>query len=99
MVLLAPAMLVWLTRCRAGLQNRKGAGVLQPDRVLVKLVHKDAVLAISASPIFRVSPYIQFGCMALAASIVPVIDADLLFSPAAVVIALVGLFVLPRVVS
>src|SRR5688500_7568561 len=92
-------MLGWLNQCRAWLQNRKGAGVLQPYRVLVKLFHTDAVLAHSASPIFRVSPYIQFGCMALAASIVPVIETDLLFSPAADVIALVGLFALARVFS
>lgn len=98
-VLVAPAMLGWLNQCRAWLQNRKGAGVLQPYRVLGKLFCKDAVLAHDASPVFRVAPYIQFGCMVLAASIVPVIESDLAFSPAADVIALVGLFALARVFS
>jgi formate hydrogenlyase subunit 4 len=96
-VLLAPAMLGWVNQCRAWLQNRTGAGMLQPYRLLGKLFAKDAVLAHSASPIFRMAPYIQFGCMVLAASIVPVIETDLVFSPAADVIALVGLFALARV--
>ena len=96
-VLIAPAFLGWLNQCRAWLQNRSGAGVLQPYRVLRKLFHKDAVLAHTASPIFRMSPYIQFGCMVLAASIVPVIETDLAFSPAADVIALVGICALARV--
>jgi len=98
-VLLAPAMLGWVNQCRAWLQNRTGPGVLQPYRVLGKLFHKDAVLAHTASPIFRIAPYIQFGCMVLAASIIPVIEADLLLSPAADVIALVGIFALARVFS
>lgn len=96
-VLLAPAMLGWLNQCRAWLQNRSSPGVLQPYRLLAKLFQKDAVLAHNASPIFRVSPYIQFGCMVLAASIVPVIETDLALSPAADVIALVGVFALARV--
>jgi formate hydrogenlyase subunit 4 len=96
-VLLAPAFLGWVSQCRAWLQNRSGPGLLQPYRVLTKLFHKDAVLAQTASPIFRSAPYIQFGCMVLAASIVPVIETDLAFSPAADVIALVGIFALARV--
>jgi formate hydrogenlyase subunit 4 len=67
--------------------------------MLSKLFYKDAVLAKNASPIFRVSPYIQFGCMVLAASIIPVMQTNLAFSPAADVIALVGVFALARVFS
>jgi formate hydrogenlyase subunit 4 len=98
-VLLAPALLGWVNQCRAWLQNRSGAGVLQPYRLLGKLFTKDAVLAHTASPVFRMSPYIQFGCMVLAVSVVPVIATDLAFSPAADVIALVGLLALARVFS
>jgi formate hydrogenlyase subunit 4 len=98
-VLLAPALLGWVNQCRAWLQNRSGAGVLQPYRLLGKLFAKDAVLAHTASPLFRTAPYVQFGCMVLAASIVPVIATDLAFSPAADVIALVGLLALARVFS
>jgi formate hydrogenlyase subunit 4 len=96
-VLLAPLMLGWVNQCRAWLQNRTGPGMLQPYRVLRKLFVKDAVLAHNASPLFRLTPYVVFGCMVLAASIVPVLATDLPFSPAADVIALVGLFALARV--
>lgn len=96
-VLLAPLMLGWVNQCRAWLQNRTGPGMMQPYRVLRKLFVKDAVLAHNASALFRLTPYVVFGCMVLAASIVPVLATDLPFSPAADVIALVGLFALARV--
>jgi formate hydrogenlyase subunit 4 len=96
-VLLAPLMLGWVNQSRAWLQNRTGPGMLQPYRVLRKLFVKDAVLAHNASALFRLTPYVVFGCMVLAASIVPVLATDLPFSPAADVIALVGLFALARV--
>ena len=96
-VVAAPLMLGWVNQCRAWLQNRTGPGWLQPYRVLRKLFLKDAVLAHNASALFRLTPYLVFGCMVLAASIVPVLANDLPFSPAADVIALVGLFALARV--
>jgi formate hydrogenlyase subunit 4 len=96
-VLLAPLMLGWVNQCRAWLQNRSGPGMLQSYRVLRKLFVKDAVLAHNASALFRLTPHVVFGCMVLAASIVPVLATDLPFSPAADVIALVGLFALARV--
>ncbi|MCW5605454.1 MAG: NADH-quinone oxidoreductase subunit H [Burkholderiales bacterium] len=98
-VMLAPLLLGWINQCRAWLQNRSGPGIFQPYRTLRKLFLKDALLAHNASPIFRASPYIQFGCMVLAACIVPVVETNLLFSPAADVIALVGIFALARVFS
>jgi len=98
-ILIAPLMLGWVNQCRAWLQNKSGAGVLQPYRVLAKLFQKDVVLAHGASPLFRSAPYIQFGCMILVASIVPVIETNLLFAPAADVIALVGIFALARIFS
>lgn len=96
-LLLAPLLVGWINQCRAWLQNRSGAGVLQPYRKLVKLFHKDAVLANNASPLFRSTPYILFVSMWLAASLVPVIATDLPLSPAVDVIALVGIFALARV--
>ena len=93
---LAPLLVGWINQCRAWLQNRTGAGVLQPYRVLHKLFNKDAILAEQASPMFRIAPYVQFGCMALVATIVPVLATDLPFAAAADVIALVGLFALAR---
>ena len=96
-VLIAPLLLGWVNQCRAWLQNRSGAGVLQPYRNLIKLFHKDAVLAHNASPLFRFTPYILFAAMWLAAALVPVIATDLPLSPAVDVIALVGIFALARV--
>lgn len=96
-LLLAPLFLGWVNQCRAWLQNRSGAGILQPYRKLLKLFHKDAVLAHNASPLFRFTPYILFVSMWLAASLVPVIAIDLPLSPAVDVIALVGIFALARV--
>jgi formate hydrogenlyase subunit 4 len=96
-VLLAPLLMGWVNQCRAWLQNRSGAGVLQPYRNLAKLFHKDAVLAHNASPLFRAVPYILFACMWLAAALVPVVAVDLPLSPSVDVIALVGIFALARV--
>jgi formate hydrogenlyase subunit 4 len=96
-VLAAPLLTGWVNQCQAWLQNRSGAGLLQPYRVLHKLFHKDAVMAHNASWLFRITPYIVFGCMWLAAAIIPIIAVDLPFSQAADVIALVGVFALARV--
>ena len=93
---LAPLLVGWVNQCRAWLQNKSGAGVLQPYRVLHKLFNKDAVLADGASPLFRLAPYVQFACMALVGTIVPVLATDLPVAAAAAGIALVGLFALAR---
>jgi formate hydrogenlyase subunit 4 len=62
-----------------------------------KLFNKDAVVADNASWLFRMTPYIVFAAMALAAAIVPSLATDLPFAQAADAIALVGLFALARV--
>jgi formate hydrogenlyase subunit 4 len=94
---LAPLFLGWVNQCRAWLQSRRGPGLLQPYRTLHKLFNKDSVLAERASPLFRASPYLVFGCMTLACGIVPTLSTELPLSPAADAIALVGLFALARV--
>jgi formate hydrogenlyase subunit 4 len=94
---LAPLLAGWVGQCRAWLQSRSGPGLLQPYRMLHKLFNKDSVLAAQASPLFRVAPYVIFGCMTLACGIVPTLSTDLPLSPAADAIALVGLFALARV--
>jgi len=94
---LAPLLSGWVNQWRAWLQNKSAPGLLQPYRVLHKLFNKDSVVAENASPLFRGVPYIVFGCMALASSIVPTLSTDLPLSPAADAIALVGLFALARV--
>ena len=96
-VLLAPLLTGWVNQCRAWLQNRTGPGVLRPYLVLRKLVAKDAIVADGASPLFRVTPYVLFGCMCMAAAIVPTLGTDLPYAPVADAIALVGILALARV--
>ncbi|MFO1320718.1 MAG: NADH-quinone oxidoreductase subunit H [Burkholderiales bacterium] len=96
-IVAAPLVVGWVAQCRAWLQNRSGPGVLQPYRLLGKLFRKEVVLAHGASSLFRIAPYVVFGAMVLAASIVPMIATALPFAPAADVIALVGLLALARV--
>jgi formate hydrogenlyase subunit 4 len=95
-VLLAPMLTGWVNQCRAWLQNKRGPGLMQPYRVLAKLFSKEVVLAHGASPLFRTAPYLIFGCLALAAAVVPTLDTDLPLSSAADAIALVGLLALAR---
>ena len=96
-LLLAPLLLGWVNQCRAWLQNKSAPSLLLPYRTIRKLFHKDAVVAENASPVFRITPYVVFAAMALAAAIVPSLATDLPFAHAADAIALVGLFALARV--
>ncbi|HJV85534.1 MAG TPA: NADH-quinone oxidoreductase subunit H [Noviherbaspirillum sp.] len=93
----APLLTGWTNQCRAWLQNKKGPGIFQPYRMLHKLFYKESVLATHATPLFRMVPYIVFGCMTLACGIIPTLSTDLPLSPAADAIALVGLLALARV--
>ena len=95
-VLLAPLLTGWVNQCRAWMQNKSGPGVLQPYRMLSKLFNKEVVLAHNASSLFRTAPYLIFGCLALAAAIVPTLGTDLPLNAAADAIALVGLLALAR---
>ncbi len=96
-LLLAPLLSGWVNQWRARLQNKTAPGLLQPYRMLHKLFNKESVLADHASTLFRMAPYIVFGCMLLATAIIPTLSTDLPLSPAADAIALVGLFALARV--
>src|SRR5438034_3122029 len=96
-LLLAPLLLGAVSRWRAWLSNRTAPSLLLPYRMIRKLFHKDAVVAENASPIFRMMPYIAFGAMALAATVIPSLATDLPFARAADAIALVGVFALARV--
>lgn len=96
-LVLAPLLTGWVNQWRSWLQNKSAPGLLQPYRVLHKLFNKESVIAEHASPLFRMVPYIVFGCMLLASAIVPTLSTDLPLSPAADAIALVGLFALARV--
>jgi formate hydrogenlyase subunit 4 len=94
---LAPLFLGWVNQCRAWLQNRRAPSLLLPYRGIRKLFHKDAVIAENASPLFRAAPYVVFGAMVAAASIIPSMGTGLPFTSAADAIALVGLLAVARV--
>lgn len=96
-VALAPVLAGWVAQCRAWLQNRTAPPLLQPYRSLRKLLGKDAALATGASPLFRATPYVVFGSMAMAAAIIPSVTTDLPMARVADAIALVGLFATARV--
>jgi formate hydrogenlyase subunit 4 len=96
-VALAPLLVGWVNQCRSWLLGKRAPPLSLPYRTIVKLFHKDAVVAENASAIFRLTPYVVFGAMCCAAAIVPSLATDLPFAAAADAIALVGLFALARV--
>ncbi|MDQ6955003.1 MAG: NADH-quinone oxidoreductase subunit H [Mariprofundaceae bacterium] len=96
MVLLAPLAAGFVATVKARLQNRRGAGVLQPWRNIRKLFTKEVVLADHASWIFRFAPYVVFTATVMAASVVPSLLLDTPLSLTADVIALVALLGLAR---
>jgi len=96
-IAIAPLFAGWIAQCRAWLQSRTAPPLIQPYRMLRKLFNKDVALATDASPLFRMTPYIVFGTMVLAAAIIPSIATDLPFARVADAIALIGLFATARV--
>lgn len=98
-IAVAPLFLGWVNICRAWLQNRSAPPLMLPYRNIAKLLHKEAVIAHDASPLFRFTPYLVFATMATAAAIIPTLGTALAFSRAADAIALVGLFATARVFS
>lgn len=96
-IAIAPLFAGWIAQCRAWMQNRSAPPLRQPYRMLRKLFDKDVALASTASPLFRMTPYIFFGTMVLAAAIIPSLATDLPFAHAADAIALIGLFATSRV--
>ncbi|TLS68111.1 formate hydrogenlyase [Mariprofundus erugo] len=96
LLLLAPLATGFVSTCKARLQNRRGAGLLQPWRNLRKLFVKEVVIASHASWLFRTAPYVVFTATAIAASVVPAMLVDTPLSLTADVIALVALLALAR---
>ena len=94
---LAPLLTGWVNMWRAWLQNKSAPSLWQPYWTLHKLFNKESMVAHHASRLFRVAPYVMFGCMVLACAIIPMLSTDLPLAPAADAIALVGLFALARV--
>lgn len=96
-IALAPLFVGWIAQCRAWLQSRTAPPLTQPYRMLRKLFHKEVALASDATRLFRITPYVVFGSMVLAAAIIPSIATDLPFARVADAIALIGIFATARV--
>src|SRR5205807_2988303 len=70
-LLLAPLLTGYVRKIKARLVRRQGASVFQPYRDLLRLLRKEVVLADNASWLFRVTPYITFAAIWVAAALVP----------------------------
>jgi formate hydrogenlyase subunit 4 len=70
---LSPAVVGYIRWLKARLQNRRGAGPLQPYRELWKMLGKGMVIPDSASWIFHAAPFVVGAAVLAAAALVPVI--------------------------
>jgi formate hydrogenlyase subunit 4 len=92
-LVLAPLLTGLVRKVKARLLRRRGPPLLQPYRDLIRLARKEAVVAESASWLFRIVPYAVFATTWVAAALVPTFATGLLFSWSAdliVIIALLG---------
>jgi formate hydrogenlyase subunit 4 len=89
----APLLVGALRTLKARLVGRRGPRVLQPYANLVKLLRKEVVVSTTTSWIFRVTPYVLFATMVVAALIVPLVLARPVLDFAGLVL-LMYLFVL-----
>ena len=90
-ILVAPLLTGIVRATKARLNRRRGPPLLQPYRDLVRLARKEAVVADSASWLFRVTPYLLFASTWVAAALIPTFATGLLFSWSADLIAIIAL--------
>ena len=92
-IAVAPLLTGVVRATKARLTRRRGPPLVQPYRDLVRLARKEAIVADSASWLFRFVPYLVFAATWVAAALVPTFATGLLFSWSAdliVIIALLG---------
>jgi len=90
-LLLAPLLTGLVRKVKARLIRRRGPPLIQPYRDLIRLMRKEAVLAVNASWLFRAIPYLVFAATWVAAALVPTFATGLLFSWSADLIAIIAL--------
>jgi formate hydrogenlyase subunit 4 len=90
-IVLAPLLTGLVRVVKARLLRRRGPSLLQPYRDLARLARKEAIVADSASWLFRVAPYMVFAATWVAAALIPTFATGLLFSWSADLIAIVAL--------
>jgi formate hydrogenlyase subunit 4 len=90
-LLMAPLLTGFVRKVKARLLRRQGPPVLQPYRDIIRLLHKEVVLAHNASWLFRIAPYLIFAATWVAAALVPTFAMGLHFSWSADLIAITAL--------
>jgi formate hydrogenlyase subunit 4 len=95
LVLLGPLVTGAIQKMKARLQCRKGAGVLQPYRDLLKLFRKGTVQADTASGFFYAIPVLVLASTVAASALVPVVRIGPAF-PLGDALMLLGLLALAR---
>ncbi len=90
-IAVAPLLTGLVRATKARLLRRQGPSPIQPYRDLVRLAHKEAVVADTASWLFRFVPYLVFAATWVAAALIPTFATGLLFSWSADLIAVIAL--------
>ena len=92
----APLLSGWVKQVKSRLQGHRGASAMQPLRDLRKLFRKQPVVPVTASPLFRVAPYLVFSSTLLACAVLPLLAVRLPVDAVADVIVMVGFLALGR---
>jgi formate hydrogenlyase subunit 4 len=95
---LAPLMTGIARTTKARFQRRRGPGLFQPYRDIVRMLRKDVVIAPNASWLFSAAPYVVFATTAVAAAMIPTFTFDTGLGYAADLIVIVGLLTTARFV-
>jgi formate hydrogenlyase subunit 4 len=90
-IAVAPLLTGLVRVTKARLLRRRGPPLLQPYRDLIRLARKEAVVADTASWLFRFVPYLEFAATWVAAALIPTFATGLLFSWSADLIAIIAL--------
>src|SRR5271156_6201243 len=90
-IAVAPLLTGLVRATKARLLRRRGPPLIQPYRDLIRLARKEAVVADTASWLFRFVPYLVFAATWVAAALIPTFATGLLFSWSADLIAIIAL--------
>ena len=95
LIALAPLMSGIVSKLKAGMQNRPGAGVLQPYRDLFKLCRKGRAVSGSCSWIFHAVPVVCMASMLILAAMTPFVYTGVL-APYGGLVTVVYMFTMYR---
>lgn len=93
---LAPLMSGISRQMRARMHSRRGPGILQDYRDIIKLLKRQDLAPAASGFVFQVMPFVMFGVMLVAAMALPVFTRHSLLAPIADVVTFAYLFALAR---